>query len=53
MIWDDKYEEISQPEKIVITKEQYDALKADLTRRETINSYYKYVLKCKTLSNIY
>lgn len=46
-LWDDKYEEISQPNKITITREQYEALKADLTRRDTINSYYKYVLKCR------
>ena len=45
------YEEISEPEipeeKIQITKEQYEALLADKNRRDTINSYYRYVLHCR------
>ena len=43
------YEEISEPQepKLRITKEQYEALLADKDRRQTIGSYYKYVLHCR------
>lgn len=43
------YEEVSEPEepKLQITKEQYEALVADRDRRQTIGSYYKYVLHCR------
>ena len=41
---DPKVESIATPERIQITKAQYDALIADRTRRDITNSYYKYVL---------
>lgn len=43
------YEEISEPEepKLQLTRAQYDALLADKERRNTIGSYYKYVLHCR------
>lgn len=44
---DPKVESIATPERIQITKAQYDALIADRTRRDITNSYYKYVLKCR------
>lgn len=44
---DNKYESINEPAKIQITREQYEALKAEKNRRDTIKSYYKYVLKCR------
>ena len=40
-------ETISDPAPIQITKEQYKAIIADKERRETIKSYYKYVLHCR------
>lgn len=42
-------EKISDPEvpKLKITQAQYEAIKAEKNRRDTINSYYKYVLKCR------
>ena len=43
---DDQYESINDTE-IVLTQAQYDAIKADKTRRDTIKSYYRYMLKCR------
>lgn len=44
---DDKIESIATPGPIQLTREQYEALKLEKGRRETIASYYKYVLKCR------
>ncbi|MBR4889702.1 MAG: phage terminase large subunit [Clostridia bacterium] len=44
---DTQYEEISDPADIVLSREQYNAVLADIERRDTINSYYRYVLKCR------
>ena len=46
-IRDDSQESIIDTPKIQLTKAQYEAVKADKARRNTINSYYKYVLKCR------
>ena len=40
-------ESISEPPKLKISQAQYEAIKAEKNRRDTINSYYKYVLKCR------
>lgn len=46
-IRDDSQESIIDTPKIQLTKAQYEAVKADKARRDTINSYYRYVLKCR------
>ena len=40
-------ESIKEPSALVFTKEQFEALKLEKDRRNTIASYYKYVLKCR------
>lgn len=40
-------EPLDKPTKIRMSKEQYDILKLEKERRETIGSYYNYVRKCR------
>jgi predicted phage terminase large subunit-like protein len=40
-------EAISDTPEIVLTRAQYEAILADSKRRDTIKSYYKYVLHCR------
>lgn len=40
-------QQIKEAPAVRLTREQYDALVADKERRDTIKSYYKYVLKCR------
>lgn len=44
---DDKVENISEPLNITLTGEQYAKFKAERNRRDTVSSYYRYVLKCR------
>lgn len=43
----DHIEQITEAQPIFVTRDQLEAIKSERQRRETVSSYYKYVLHCR------